>query len=966
MFATLERLHHERRHRAVAMESADYEEADGPLLREHAEGLRKSDRRRHVKEFVARLVMCLIIAVFTSLLYLGLHHGTTFATAKRVNMLRAYLGSGSSNSIQKIAVAWAISFGLGIGMCYVGVCFILYEPSAAGSGMPEVISFLNGLVQPRYLTVKTFVCKFFGVFLIVAAGMFSGFDGPYLHLQGKPGVYNYLSNAKAHMLQQFVTIGAASGMASAFQAPIGGVMFALEEAMSFYEPSMLIRTLFAAVISMLVLGGMKISNKRFEVDKLSIYASNGECNMDTPVQDYLAIAFMGVVAGVIGHGYNVLVAKIRVFRTNYVQTRVWRRFFEIFVLVLITTAAIVLVPTIPVFRNCTTLEHAVDHLRYIQPPKGANQPTCFRTCRDWQDELDALRNGTSQRQKHFASCQLYMKTRMCFDSKLADIMQDVVTTNYYSMNCTNPDGSDKGSELVNLIPSAPTDLSSLMTEVMIRNTARLGLPEGLLIDAMGNNFAAATNKSNSDPALLRKREESQGQEAGDGEDDKQEDEIPNISSEELAERLDEHPEDACYHQMKSLLFNAPEFILKNLFLRGYYYLFQTPTLAAFGGLYLLLSLATHHISLPTDLVTPTLIIGATFGRLFAIGINEIKSPLGQTLVDPGAYAVLGMAGFWAGTSRMIITVVVVAAEATYDQSNLLGLVLVVLIAAGVGNMLGESQYHMEIEKSGVPFLPFNASRGMREKTVSEIMVHDPVVLAMTDSLETAALKIQPVDNATGGRGRHAHVYAASLLHSGFPVVSDMAERKLVGLILRHQVDEAVAAALEVSTEGEPATWFDYANHSPYSVSDTCSADKAYKLFRSLGLRHLVVVDVDNRVVGLLTRRNFSDAIHKEEEEEEEEERKRKEKEQHHDLEQSVVMPMSPLVNTKRKGSASGEVVVGHTHGLRMSVDIHRRHQAQVRHLPHRGEGEHSTTLVHGSSDDIIHIELAEVQSKDHN
>ncbi|KAL7749344.1 hypothetical protein RI367_005215 [Sorochytrium milnesiophthora] len=325
--------------------------------------------------------------------------------------------------------------------------------------------------------------------------------------------------------------------------------------------------------------------------------------------------------------------------------------------------------------------------------------------------------------------------------------------------------------------------------------------------------------------------------------------------------VERDPSVLCYHQMKSLLFNQPEFVLKNLFIRGYYFMFQSATLAVFGVVYVVLSLATHHISMPTDMVIPTLIIGATFGRLYGVMVNEFKIILDQTMVDPGAYAVLGMAAFWSGTSRMVITVIVVAIEATYDQSYLLSLVIVALLAAGVGNVLGDSQFHMEIEHSGVPFLPFYPGLKMDEKKVADIMTPDPVVLAVDDSLECVVETIGSPALESPRASVKAHRYACADLHNGFPVVTSLQDKRLVGLILRRQLEEAQAKAQDPEMH---AHWFNYADESPHSVQSTCAVSKAYRMFRSLGLRHLTVVNGDNRVIGILTRWNFA----KEEAEEE--------------------------------------------------------------------------------------------------
>ena len=48
----------------------------------------------------------------------------------------------------------------------------------------------------------------------------------------------------------------------------------------------------------------------------------------------------------------------------------------------------------------------------------------------------------------------------------------------------------------------------------------------------------------------------------------------------------------------------------------------------------------------------------------------------------------------------------------------------------------------------------------------------------------------------------------------------------------------------------------YVNQSTYSVGDKLSLYRAYVIFRSLGLRHMVVVDEANSVFGIITRKDL--------------------------------------------------------------------------------------------------------------
>jgi chloride channel 7 len=50
--------------------------------------------------------------------------------------------------------------------------------------------------------------------------------------------------------------------------------------------------------------------------------------------------------------------------------------------------------------------------------------------------------------------------------------------------------------------------------------------------------------------------------------------------------------------------------------------------------------------------------------------------------------------------------------------------------------------------------------------------------------------------------------------------------------------------------------FPYINMSAYRVSESFSVEKAYLLFTTMGLRHLVVVDQSNHVRGIVTRKDL--------------------------------------------------------------------------------------------------------------
>lgn len=109
---------------------------------------------------------------------------------------------------------------------------MIYYP-AAGSGVAEVKVILSGFVIHGYLGVRTLVVKTLALILSVASGLSLGKEGPYVHIATCVGniacrlfsKYNH-NDAKR---REVLSASAASGVGVAFGAPIGGVLFSLEE-----------------------------------------------------------------------------------------------------------------------------------------------------------------------------------------------------------------------------------------------------------------------------------------------------------------------------------------------------------------------------------------------------------------------------------------------------------------------------------------------------------------------------------------------------------------------------------------------------------------------------------------------------------------------------------------------------------------------------------------------------------------
>jgi chloride channel 3/4/5 len=129
--------------------------------------------------------------------------------------------------------------------------------SAAGSGVAEVRVILSGFVLHGFLGVKTLVIKTLALVLSVASGLSLGKEGPLVHIATCVG------NIACRLFSKYdrndgkrrevLSAAAAAGVAVAFGAPIGGVLFCLEEVAYFFPAKTLFRTFFCCITAALTL-----------------------------------------------------------------------------------------------------------------------------------------------------------------------------------------------------------------------------------------------------------------------------------------------------------------------------------------------------------------------------------------------------------------------------------------------------------------------------------------------------------------------------------------------------------------------------------------------------------------------------------------------------------------------------------------------------------------------------------------
>ncbi|GKV42765.1 hypothetical protein SLEP1_g50139 [Rubroshorea leprosula] len=249
-----------------------------------------------------------------------------------------------------------------------------FAPAAAGSGIPEIKGYLNGIDIHGILLFRTLIGKIFGSIGSVGGGLALGKEGPLVHtgaciasLLGQGGSTKYhLSSRWFHVFKSdrdrrdLVTCGCAAGVAAAFRAPVGGVLFALEEVTSWWRSQLMWRVFFtSAVVAVVVRTAMGWCKS----GKCGHFGSGGfiiwdikDGQEDYSFRELLPMAVIGVIGGLLGALFNQLTIYVTRWRRNYLHKKGNR--VKIYEACLISVLTSVVSFGLPLLRKCSPCPEA--------------------------------------------------------------------------------------------------------------------------------------------------------------------------------------------------------------------------------------------------------------------------------------------------------------------------------------------------------------------------------------------------------------------------------------------------------------------------------------------------------------------------------------------------------------------------------------------------------------------------------
>ncbi|MES0341446.1 MAG: ClC family H(+)/Cl(-) exchange transporter [Candidatus Humimicrobiaceae bacterium] len=215
---------------------------------------------------------------------------------ERIEEITAGLDSFLENRLWFYPVFFIVLILIGL---LIGL-LIKKEPMIRGSGIPQI----EGLLQKKFDMSwwKVILGKIIGGILALGSGLSLGREGPSIQIGASVGLGFSRIFKRIKIEESFlVSSGASAGLAAAFNAPLAGVMFALEEIHKRFSPLILLSAVPAAIAADIV------SEKIFKIDPIFSFVDM----QALPLNNYIYLIILGGFLGIFGAAFNISLLKYK-------------------------------------------------------------------------------------------------------------------------------------------------------------------------------------------------------------------------------------------------------------------------------------------------------------------------------------------------------------------------------------------------------------------------------------------------------------------------------------------------------------------------------------------------------------------------------------------------------------------------------------------------------------------------------
>ena len=382
-------------------EMLDYEASDDQHVMS-APPLSKWDERVHT---VLTSTLRIIIAVVVGVSIGGMGYCISWLVRELLQSNLSTLRSLFTSDLPITAFAATLLFSLSLSFV-AALTVTLGSWHVKGSGVGKLNAFLSGMSSARSLTLSTLLFKSIGLVCSVGSGIKQGMEGPFIHLGAMMGLHvtnfillvfkalafllpSFLSSPFHRALnsiggatdeRNFISAGSAAGFSVAFNAPIAGILYAMDGASAYWNGDFTFRSFICTMMAVVTLNIAYMQS--------GIMPSRGLIDLeDQPptqiyVKEFYGFFVLGVVGGLAGALFTWLNLQCEKRRQLYLGHR---RFLSVLDVQVCTAATVLLAFALPFLFSCQPLSdqcslHPLQCVRFhCGPSQYSDMATLFFT-----------------------------------------------------------------------------------------------------------------------------------------------------------------------------------------------------------------------------------------------------------------------------------------------------------------------------------------------------------------------------------------------------------------------------------------------------------------------------------------------------------------------------------------------------------------------------------------------------------
>jgi len=332
----------------------------------------KRRQREHLKEWLAYTLLGLFLGIAAFIMSTLEEWLSGLISHNTNHFIQANLNTESD--FKKYVGPWLFFAGSsGMLGLLAGIMTTYWGPGAAGSGVAEMIGYVNGVNYPEFISIPTLITKMFGVTIAVVGRLCVGKEGPLAHIGSNLGLcVLYLPHMGFEFLQNdekrrvFVAAGASAGVSVAFGAPIGGTLFSYEMSRpnTFWRFSMIWKVFMACALGTFFLALLENVAKGNLTGNWSgstlKFGSLHETNDINALYLLPCSVVLGIVGGCLGSFFISVNTKMAVVRKKLLTTK-WIKPVETFCWAFVTASFFYWMPYWFGNKHCANYNYSADN-----------------------------------------------------------------------------------------------------------------------------------------------------------------------------------------------------------------------------------------------------------------------------------------------------------------------------------------------------------------------------------------------------------------------------------------------------------------------------------------------------------------------------------------------------------------------------------------------------------------------------